>query len=346
MRGGRTRQPLDGDALAIRIASRNVGLSVTVASAGVVVVILGAIVLFILSEVPIHALLAPAADPAILDINAFKLLRAAVLLGLGLVVLAGLLSWFVARRAVKPLGDALRMQRSFVADASHELRTPLTILDARLQILQRGLPAGDPSTDLVAELRQDTGTLIRVVNDLLESHEAAEGRDVLSADGAELGPAISAAVASMELIANQKDVTIELTQPTGISTRLSPINVQRCLVVLLDNALRFSPSGTTVSVLVASEKKSVTVTVRDHGSGIRGIEPSRVFDRFAHSGSAAGGGSSGMGFGIGLSLAREIVVSKGGSMRVVSSSPAGTAIAFTVPTTARAAEFSPPLTET
>lgn len=322
---------LDGDALAIRTASRNIGVRVTVASAAVVFAILVAIVLFIISEVPIGALLSPDTDPAILDINAFKLLRAAAVLGVGLVILAGLLSWFVARRAVKPLGDALRMQRSFVADASHELRTPLTILDARLQILQRGLPEGDPSTDLVTELRRDAGTLITVVNDLLESHEAADSREAGDSRGAELGPAISAAVASIELIANQADVAIELTQPAGIFTRLSPMNVQRCLVVLLDNALRFSPGGSTVQVSVTTGKKTVTVTVRDQGSGIRGIEPSRIFDRFAHAGSAAGGGSSGKGFGIGLSLAREIVVSKGGSMRVVSSSAEGTAIAFTVP---------------
>ncbi len=322
---------LDGDALAIRTASRNIGVRVTVASAAVVFIILVAIVLFIISEVPIGALLSPDTDPAILDINAFKLLRAAAVLGVGLVILAGLLSWFVARRAVKPLGDALRMQRSFVADASHELRTPLTILDARLQILQRGLPEGDPSTDLVAELRRDAGTLITVVNDLLESHEAADSREAGDSRGAELGPAISAAVASIELIANRADVAIELTQPVGIFTRLSPMNVQRCLVVLLDNALRFSPGGSTVQVSVTTGRKSVTVTVRDQGSGIRGIEPSRIFDRFAHAGSAVGGGSSGKGFGIGLSLAREIVVSKGGSMRVVSSSAEGTAIAFTVP---------------
>ena len=322
---------LDGDALAIRTASRNIGVHVTFASAAVVFAILVAIVLFIISEVPIGALLSPDTDPAILDINAFKLLRAAAVLGVGLVILAGLLSWFVARRAVKPLGDALRMQRSFVADASHELRTPLTILDARLQILQRGLPEGDPSTDLVTELRRDAGTLITVVNDLLESHEAADSREAGDSRGAELGPAISAAVASIELIANQADVAIELTQPAGIFTRLSPMNVQRCLVVLLDNALRFSPGGSTVQVSVTTGRKTVTVTVRDQGSGIRGIEPSRIFDRFAHAGSAAGGGSSGKGFGIGLSLAREIVVSKGGSMRVVSSSAEGTAIAFTVP---------------
>jgi two-component system OmpR family sensor kinase len=322
---------LDGDALAIRTASRNIGVRVTVASAAVVFAILVAIVLFIISEVPIGALLSPDTDPAILDINAFKLLRAAAVLGVGLVILAGLLSWFVARRAVKPLGDALRMQRSFVADASHELRTPLTILDARLQILQRGLPEGDPSTDLVTELRRDAGTLITVVNDLLESHETADSREAGDSRGAELGPAISAAVASIELIANQADVAIELTQPAGIFTRLSPMNVQRCLVVLLDNALRFSPGGSTVQVSVTTGRKTVTVTVRDQGSGIRGIEPSRIFDRFAHAGSAVGGGSSGKGFGIGLSLAREIVVSKGGSMRVVSSSAEGTAIAFTVP---------------
>jgi len=332
-RAARTPESLDGDALALRNASRNVGLQVTIACAAVVIVILVAIVLFIVSEVPLPVLLEPASDPAILDINAFKLLRAVAVLGVGLIILAGLLSWFVTRRAVKPLGDALRVQRSFVADASHELRTPLTILNARLQILQRGLPAGDPSTAVVAELRRDAETLIHVVNDLLESAEGVARQDGQTGDGSELGPAILAAVASMDLIATQASVAIELTQPPGIWTPLSQMNVQRCLVILLDNAIRYAPEGSAVSVDVTAEKETVTVAVRDHGPGIRGIEPSRIFDRFAHAGSAADGGSSGTGFGIGLSLVREIVVRKGGTVRVVSSSPAGTAIAFTVPVT-------------
>ncbi|MEC5149862.1 HAMP domain-containing sensor histidine kinase [Cryobacterium sp. GrIS_2_6] len=327
------KKSLDGDALALRNASRKVGLQVTIACAVVVVVILVAIVLFIVSEVSLPVLLEPTADPTILDINAFKLLRASAVLGAGLIVLAGLLSWFVTRRAVKPLGDALRVQRSFVADASHELRTPLTILDARLQILQRGLPVGDPSTEVVAELRRDTETLIRVVNDLLESAEGAAGQEGQASDGSELGPAIEAAVASMDLIAARASVKIQVTQPAGIWTSLSQMNVQRCLVILLDNAIRYAPEGSSVTVDVTVERKTVTVTVRDRGPGIRGIEPSRIFDRFAHAGSAADGGSSGTGFGIGLSLVREIVVRKGGTVSVVSSSPTGTAIAFTMPVT-------------
>jgi two-component system OmpR family sensor kinase len=323
---------LDSDALAIRRASVKVGLQVTIACAVVVVVVLGGILLFIVSEVPLSELLEPAPDGANLNISAFKLLRASVVLGLGLIVLAGLLTWFVTRRAVKPLGDALRLQRSFVADASHELRTPLAILDARLQVLQRGLPDSDPSTEVVAELRRDAGTLIQVVNDLLESAEAAATGSKPSGEGHELATGIHAAVASMELIAARADVTVELTAPTGIWTPLPPMSVQRCLVVLLDNAIRFAPAETTVSVTVAESQKTVTVAVRDHGPGIRGIQPNRIFDRFAHAELAADNGRNDPGFGLGLSLVRDIVERNGGSVRVSRNSSEGTAIEFTVPT--------------
>ncbi|MCU1425805.1 MAG: ATP-binding region ATPase domain protein [Microbacteriaceae bacterium] len=115
------------------------------------------------------------------------------------------MSWYVTRRAVQPLGDALRMQRAFVADASHELRTPLTVLDARLQILQRTLVDGDPSSEVVAELRRDAKSLINIVNDLLESAEI-EGLAPTKHQTADVVGAVDDAVQRMSLIGAEKQI--------------------------------------------------------------------------------------------------------------------------------------------
>ncbi|TFD83507.1 HAMP domain-containing histidine kinase [Cryobacterium lactosi] len=248
-----------------------------------------------------------------------------------LIVLAGVMSWLVTRRAVQPLGEALRIQRAFVADASHELRTPLAVLDARIQILQRALPENDPSTQLVAELRQDAKSLIQIVNDLLESAEVG-GIAPTEDQSADVVAAVDLAVHRMSLIASAKQISVELDAPASAHSYVPPSSITRCTVALVDNALRFSPPGSTVSVQVVATHKSVTVVVRDHGPGIQGIDPAHVFDRFAHSGAAVdGGGDAKTGFGIGLALVREIAVRYGGSVDVVDSSDAGTAISFTVP---------------
>jgi two-component system OmpR family sensor kinase len=330
-RSRRVGDSTDSDAQAVRRASRIVGVQIAVACAVVVLGIVVAVFLFVISQVKPSELFEPIPDTNNLDVSAEDVLRAAVILGIVLIILAGALSWFVTRRAVRPLGEALRIQRSFVADASHELRTPLTVLDARLQVLQRGLSPDDPSGATVVELRRDTKSLIDIVNDLLEAAEV-EAANTNRVVATQLNPVLELAVDSMRLIGEEKAVRITIEDSEPVWTYLAPTSAHRCVVALLDNALRFSPDGSTVVVTVAATKSTVSVTVRDSGPGIQGIDPARVFDRFAHSGAAIdGGGSTRSGFGIGLALVRDIAVRQGGSVRVLESSASGTAIVFSVP---------------
>ena len=334
----RSKRPvIDTDSLAIRRASRQVGTRIAIACAAVVAVVIVAVFVYILSEISPGELFEPVPDTDNLQVSAVKLLRAAAVLGVALIVLAGVLSWLVTRRAVQPLGDVLRIQRAFVADASHELRTPLAVLDARLQILQRTLPADDPSSAVVAGLRSDSKDLINIVNDLLESAEVG-GVAVHDAVVIDLIAVVDAAVQSMALIADDKHITIEVdaTQPAPV--RVPASSITRCVVALLDNAVRFAPSGSVISVSVPVTKKTVAVTVRDRGPGIQGIDPARIFDRFAHSAPPdADDDEVRTGFGIGLSLVREIAVRYGGSVHVVDSSAAGTTISLTIPRAKQAA---------
>ncbi|MCY7287200.1 MAG: HAMP domain-containing histidine kinase [Cryobacterium sp.] len=330
---GSQRPIVDSDTLAIRRASRLVGTRIAVACAAVVAVVIVAVFVYILSEISPGELFEPVPDTNNLRVSAVKLLRAAAVLGVALIVLAGLLSWWVTRRAVQPLGEVLRIQRAFIADASHELRTPLAVLDARLQILQRTLPEGDPSAPLVAELRSDTKDLVHVFNDLLESAEIG-GAAVIPTSSTDVNAAIAAAVGSMALIAVDKQVSIEFVPTQSASAPLPASSVTRCMVALLDNAVRVAPTGSVIFVEATVAARSLAVTVRDCGPGIVGIDPARIFDRFAHSSTAVdGAGDARTGFGIGLSLVREIAVRYGGAVTVVESSPAGTAIRLSLPRT-------------
>lgn len=323
---------IDSDILAIRRASRIVGTRLALVCTAVVALALLAVFLYILSEISAAELFETVPDTDNLQVSAVGLLRAATILGVTLIFLAGVLSWLVTRQAVQPLGEALRIQRAFVADASHELRTPLAVLDARLQILQRSLTENDASAPIVAELRSDTKNLIHIVNDLLKSAEISDAA-VKQNIRTDVNAAVTNAVKSMELIAVGNKVSIEHTA-RGPAIAYAPApSVTRCVVALLDNALRFAPEGSAVTVAVDVTKKSVVITVRDHGPGIQGINSARIFDRFAHSDAAidVSGGESRTGFGIGLSLVRDIAVRYGGSVRVVNTSEQGTAIMLAVP---------------
>jgi len=321
----------DSDARAIRRASRAVGLQITITSSVLVLAVLIAAFAFVLSHIKPGRLFTPVGShETTIDVGGLEVLVGGIAIGTIAIILAGTMSWFATRRAVRPLGDALRMQRAFVADASHELRTPLTVLDARLQLLQRGLEADNPSTPTVIELRHDAATLIGIVNDLLALAEV--DRSPTTGESIALTPVVQRAVASMSMLAAQRSVSIRLDAAEHSVTAVPATSIHRCLLSLLDNAIDFSPAGSTIDVTVEELKTTVLIRVRDHGPGITGIDPSRIFDRFARAGDAVGGsGTIHTGFGIGLSLVRDTMERFGGTASVVTTSPSGTAIELRIP---------------
>ena len=331
MKAARNERRLDdADAHAVRRASRIVGTQITLAFTFVVLAVLVAAFVFVFHHIPPERLFDPELHEETIDVGGIDIITAGVVIGIGAIILAGTVSWFATRRAVRPLGDALRIQRTFVADASHKLRTPLSVLDARLQLLQRGLATTDPSTTTVAELRRDTKTLIEIVNDLLTSAEVggSDRRD----EAVIVNPIVLLAAESMRILASEKSVTVTVSQVPPMATRMPAASVHRCVVALLDNALDFAPPGSEVHVSLSQVRSSVRIAVSDKGPGITGIAPERIFDRFARSGEAVdGGGSSHSGFGIGLSLVRDTVERAGGTASVAKSSAKGTEIELIIP---------------
>jgi two-component system, OmpR family, sensor kinase len=261
----------------------------------------------------------------------------------GLAILfAGIAAWIIARNAVRPISEALRMQRTFVSDASHELRTPLTVLSARVQQLRAETDADDPRSETIDELRDDTRILVDIVNDLLDAAAGDidggdSGRDALRTP---LGTEIDGAVRDLAVLAARQDVRIEVGAGTGPGATLvaiGPTPLRRAVVALVDNAIGHSPAGATVTVTAEVRERDVVVRVADQGGGIEGIAPHRVFDRFAHGRptepavGAPGGSTTRTGYGIGLSLVREIATRHGGDVRVEATGPAGSTFALTLP---------------
>lgn len=250
--------------------------------------------------------------------------------GLGVLGAAGV-GRLVGRRAVRPLADALTLQRRFVADASHELRTPLTVLHTRAQLLRRRVDGGDPA--LVAELEQlvaDTRGLGEVVQDLLLS--------------AELGarPAAGAAVAMDGLVADLVRSFAPHAAEHGVSLRADVAAaglevlgaapaLRRALSALIDNALGHTPTGGTVSVRARRADGDVVVTVEDDGEGLDPADVTRLLGRFAR-GVEAGGGRR---FGLGLALVQEVVTAHGGTLIIDGAPGAGAQVTMRLPAVAR-----------
>ena len=243
-----------------------------------------------------------------------------VLLAVGAVglVLSAFVGTLMARRAVRPLSDALALQRSFVADASHELRTPLTLLSTRAQLLRRSLVAdgADPSVVNDADgVLSDAARMTELVEELLVA--ADPWTDSESAP-VELTSLCAELVASARDYAESNQVSLVLDRPDAdaVTTTGNAVGIRRAVLAILDNAIAHTPPSGTVTVSVRRQGRDAVIDVTDTGSGIAAEEVDRVFDRFHSSHHKASRRS----YGLGLALAREVVARQGGRIAVESTS--------------------------
>ena len=213
-------------------------------------------------------------------------------------------------RSLSAMQARLRHQedarRAFVATASHELRTPLASLDAMLELLDEDLastpPDLDDATPRVSAARAQTRRLIALANDLLELTRL-DTEVTLRSEPVELGEICRAVLAEFAIRAGERDVSIGLEgEDVPCWVRGDPDSIARIARVLIDNALRFSPSGQRVMVAVSSSAGMASMAVTDCGPGIPDDERDLIFDRFQR-GSLPGDAG---GFGLGLAIGREL----------------------------------------
>lgn len=331
------------DDAALRTAARSIGLQIMLVSALVVVGALALTIAWVLHQtVPKERLeQVAAAGQGEVFVSAIDVVAGLIVLGIGGVVFAGLVTLVIARRAVRPLGDALRVQRQFVADASHELRTPLAVLDARLQALQRKIAGGaatadDKVTADLARLRDDSRALIDIVGDLLEAAGGDSSAASTMSHPVHLNDVVEDVLRSMSVLADKRDVALRYDTVGSAHVDAPTASLRRAVLALVDNAIGHAPSGSTVTVSTRLERDSAIITVTDEGRGITGIKPTRVFDRFARSDPApettgTNAHASRPSFGIGLALVREVALRHGGSVRVAATSPTGTTLELVLP---------------
>jgi two-component system, OmpR family, sensor kinase len=238
--------------------------------------------------------------------------------GAGL-VLATLAAAVLARRAVRPMAQALEQQRRFVADAGHELRTPLTLLSTRSQLLARRVrdrttPA-DQREQLVerdaAGIVGDTAALVEILEDLLTE---ADARTPVPQTPVDLAGVATAVVASAQAAAQQSGVTLRTEVDAAGSTVVlgAATALTRAVAALVDNALEHGRSQ--VEVRVSGTGRSVVVDVVDDGPGIPSETLPRMFDRFSSDRRATAESLGRRHFGLGLALVSEIAARHQGTV--------------------------------
>jgi signal transduction histidine kinase len=226
------------------------------------------------------------------------------------------------------LDEAFEAQRRFIADASHELRNPLAIIRTNLDVDLLDPTAGPERMQHAADVvRRATERMGRLVDDLLalarlDAPRSLEEKVDLAAIADEVAEEYAA-------VAAERGLSLYRALHAADEVRGDPQSLKRAIANLVDNAIRFGPPGTAVSVSSGTQDGWAYAAVQDRGPGIRPEDQERVFERFWRADKArsrAEGGS-----GLGLAIVRQIVDSHGGAVRLSSTPNEGSTFVVWLP---------------
>ncbi|MBQ3701903.1 MAG: HAMP domain-containing histidine kinase [Oscillospiraceae bacterium] len=249
-------------------------------------------------------------------------------LAVGSLALVAWLSWIVAGRSVKPVQAAMDQQDRFVADASHELRSPLTVLKSSLSQL-RGQP--ELAQQDLPVLEQQVDRMQSLVENLLMLSGSAANRGLMLEPVAPDTLLIEFAD-SMLPLAKQAKVHLEVELPDEAVPRVhgQEALLRRLLSILTENALRFAPEDSDVTLALRRLPNACEISVSDHGPGIPDDEKEKIFDRF-YRGSQSRTDTDH--FGLGLSVAAQIAELHHTCIHVGEASGRGARFSFQLPFT-------------
>ena len=227
--------------------------------------------------------------------------------------------------AYRQVEQALLAQRRFVADASHELRTPLTTIRGNIALLQRDPPMSpDDTAAALGDMVDETERLMRLVNDLLVLARADAGR-TLPREPVAVKPLVEEVCRRAALLAPGR--TVECDDVAAVTVLGNRDALQQVLLILLDNALKFTPDTARIDVSVRGGDDRAAIAVRDTGPGIAPDALPHIFERFYRSEASR----TSDGAGLGLAIARTLVEVQGGTLAVESRIGEGSVFTLDLP---------------
>jgi signal transduction histidine kinase len=249
----------------------------------------------------------------------------AALAALLLVALGG---WVLMRKSSAPVEESIAQMRRFMADAAHELRTPIAVLRTRAEVALQRRRDPDTYAETLRRVEAEAGRLGDIVNDLLTLAHADAGQRPVTHERLYLDDVALDAADAAHVLARQRDVTLEVG-----TFEESPVIGDRALVrqlimLVLDNAVKFTPAGGRVRVDVSAGSSSSTVVVADTGIGITPEQMPHIFDRFYRGENSR---EHAAGAGLGLSIALWITSAHGGAIDVTSAPGQGTTVVMRFP---------------
>lgn len=242
------------------------------------------------------------------------------LLLLNLVTLGAgsLLSYYLARRSLRPIENALDAQTRFVSDASHELRTPMAVMRTENEIALRDKK---PSVAALKSILLSNLEEVERLQLLTDRLLALSTEQDLPLTPFSIRTAVKDAVSCHELAAKQKKITLK-TEMSDLMAIGHSETVCDIISILIDNAIKYSPEQSVITVSGGSSNRHALLSVSDQGQGIAEKDLPHIFDRFYRADEARSN-SAAHGYGLGLALAKQLSELNGGELTVDNLKPHG-----------------------
>jgi two-component system sensor histidine kinase KdpD len=231
-----------------------------------------------------------------------------------------------------------RLRSSLLSSVSHDLRTPLTaIAGAASGLLEEHLPL-DAATrhDLCLTISEEAYRLNRLVNNLLDMTRLEAGAIQVHKEWQPLEEVVGAALTRLEAQLHDRPLTTHLPADLPL-VPLDSVLIEQVLINLLDNAVKYTPPGSPITLAAWATEDTVIVEVADRGPGLPLGAEERIFDKFYR----VPGAAMPSGTGLGLTICRGIVAAHGGRMWAENRPGGGTAVQFTLPLTGTPPHIAP-----
>ncbi len=269
-----------------------------------------------------------AQDEAVEDAR-HRIMNSLVLINVVIMCSGGWLSYLLAKRTLKPIEEVHVAQSRFTADASHELRTPIAAMR-----LENEIALTDPQLSTkTAKLQfqsniEELDKLTQITEGLLQL--AQLDNDGFATKLISVNKIVQEAVHQVQPKAAKKQQTIQSLGADDIKTQANLTTMTQAIVILLDNAVKYSPSKSTITISTKKTKHAVLIQVHDSGSGVSSRDIAHIFERFYRADSSRTKNKVN-GYGIGLSIAKNIVEKHSGKLTCTSKPGNGSTFVISLP---------------
>lgn len=245
-------------------------------------------------------------------------------------VLAVIVSYYLSRRSMQPIIKAWNRQQEFSADAAHELRTPLTVIQNNLEyLLTKPNAKIIDETESISNGLDETRRLKKLTESLLMLSRSDSNVLQLNIEETDVKTLFNNLITPYVEIASSQDKSLRIENNFTGSAQLDGGLIKQLSVILLDNALKYTPAGGTIVVTVAQIGTDLNLTVADTGIGITDQDKENIFERFYRADNSRTQKTGGN--GLGLSIAKWITEQHQGTITVTDNHPTGAKFIVKIP---------------